>query len=80
LCLDPFRGRDHVEASGQARGGVHDGERFGTVRQILDGRSVDLDLVERKAAQIAERGMAGPEIVQEDKISISSAFSPRDSI
>jgi hypothetical protein len=59
---------------------VHDGERFGTVRQILDRRSVDLDLVERKAAQIAERGMAGPEIVQEDKISISSAFSLRDSI
>jgi len=40
---------------GEAGDRVHDGERLGAVREILDEGAVDLDLVEREAAQIAER-------------------------
>jgi len=50
LGLDPFRGRNHVEAFGKAGNGVHDGERLNAVREILDERTIDLDLVEWKAA------------------------------
>ena len=33
---------------------------------VLDEATVDLDLVEREALQIAQRGVAGPEIVHRD--------------
>ena len=45
---------------------MHDGERLGAVREIVDERAVDLDLVEGKAAQVAERRVARAEIVHRD--------------
>src|SRR4051794_9355674 len=35
-------------------------------QQVLDETAVDLELVEREALQIAERRIAGPEIVERD--------------
>ena len=40
--------------------------RLDAVRHVLDEGSVDLDLVERETAQIAERRIAGAEIVHRD--------------
>src|SRR5262245_31384325 len=55
LSLDAFRGRHHVEALCEPRNRVHDRKRLGRARDILNERAIDLDLVERKAAQIAQR-------------------------
>ena len=43
-----------------------DCRRVLVMRQVANERLVDLDLVERKAAQIAQRGIAGAEIVHRD--------------
>src|SRR5579859_7482048 len=64
--LDAFRGRDHTEAPPQARDGPNDRERIVARRKLAHERAIDLDLVEREAAQIAQRGIAGAEIVERD--------------
>src|SRR6516165_5020948 len=66
LGLDAFGRRRHVERGGNVHHGLHD--RRGTVGfgNVADKAAVDLDLVEREALQIAERGIAGAEIVERD--------------
>ena len=56
LCLDTFRDRNHIQAIYQAGDSVHDGERLCAIRDILNKRLVDLDLIEQEAPQITERG------------------------
>ena len=67
LGLDAFGGRRHAQADAEPGDGAHDGEgvHIGR-RQIADEAAIDLDLVEGKLAQIAQRGIAGAEIVQRD--------------
>src|SRR6266851_3874526 len=43
-----------------------DVERAGIFRDVLYERAIDLDLVERKALQIGQRGIAGAKIVHRD--------------
>src|SRR5262249_3003974 len=43
LGLDAFRGRHHVEALREAGDRMHDGERLGRARDVLNERAVDLD-------------------------------------
>src|SRR5579885_104059 len=57
------RGGD-AEAAAEAGHGAHDGERIVARGDILDERAVDLDLVEWEASEIAERRIAGAEIVE----------------
>src|SRR5450756_2082882 len=64
--LDAFRRRGDVEAAAQPRDRPHDRDAIRTLRQILDERAVDLDLVERKASEIAEAGISGAKIVHRD--------------
>ena len=61
--LHAFGRRGDVEAAAEAGDRAHDRHAVGALRQILDERAVDLDLVERKAAEIAQAGIAGAEIV-----------------
>src|SRR6202047_1608088 len=58
------RGR-HMSRRGDVHHRLHNGgsARFG---DIVDEAAIDLDFVERKTLQIAQRGIAGSEIVQRD--------------
>ncbi|GCC48752.1 hypothetical protein chiPu_0033275, partial [Chiloscyllium punctatum] len=66
LGLDTFRGRRHVARGGNVHDGLDDRGRRAGSGKILDEGAVDLDLVERKALQIAQRRIAGAEIVERD--------------
>src|SRR5882724_1477838 len=66
LRLDAFgRGR-HIARGGDIHHRLHDRRRAVDLRDIADEAAVDLDLVEWETFQIAERGIAGAEIVQRD--------------
>ena len=65
--LDPLRRGIHVETLGERDDGADD--RGIAVRgrgRAADEALVDLDLVERRLAQVAERRIAGPEIVERE--------------
>ena len=64
--LDALGGRLHAERMGEF--GDRADDRAGAVagQQVLDEAAVDLDLVEREALQIAQRRIAGAEIVERD--------------
>jgi hypothetical protein len=65
LRLDALRRGDDAEARAEPRDRTHDGERFlVAVGEPGDEGLVDLDLVEGKAAQVAQRGEAGAEVVE----------------
>ena len=66
LGLDALDGGDHVEAVREAGDALDDRERALLVRDVLHERAVDLDLVEREAAQVAQAGVAGAEIVHRE--------------
>src|SRR5205085_9123043 len=66
LGLDAFGGRLHPQAGAEADDRLHDRQAVLTLRKVADERLVDLDLVEREAAEIAERGVSGAEIVHGD--------------
>ena len=66
LGLDAFGGGDHAEARAEAHHGADDGDAIVLLAQFADEGAVDLDLVEGEAAQIAERRIAGAEIVHAD--------------
>src|SRR4051812_28402432 len=55
-------GRD-TEALPEAEHGADDRRRIRALLQLLHEGPIDLDLVEREAAEIAERRIAGPEII-----------------
>lgn len=62
--LYPFRGRGDIEATPEARDRAPNGNTVRSFREILYKRAIDLDLVEWKAAQVAQALIAGAEIVQ----------------
>ncbi|KAG1244133.1 hypothetical protein G6F65_021980 [Rhizopus arrhizus] len=62
--LHPFGGGGNVQAAPDAVDGADDGKCFLAGFDVLRERLVDLDLVEFERAQIAQRGIAGAEIVQ----------------
>ena len=66
LRLDALRGRRHVAFGGDVHHCPHDAGRSVRLGDVVDEAAVDLDLVERKTLQIAERGIAGAEIVERD--------------
>jgi hypothetical protein len=53
--LDAFRGRRYSETPAESGNGAHDRHRFAAGRKLADKGPVDLDLVERKTPQIAQR-------------------------
>src|SRR5580704_3025399 len=63
LRFHAFGGGRHVQAFGETGDRLHDRIGVGTLAQPLDEAAVDLDLVERKAAQVAQRRIAGAEII-----------------
>src|ERR1700716_4625369 len=64
--LDPFRRGGDAETLAEAGHRLDDGGAIALVGNVLDEGAVDLDLVERKAAQIAQRRIAGAEVVHRD--------------
>src|SRR5436305_6670786 len=62
--FDPFRDRRCAEAVGEGDHRRNDRGGFGTPCQAVRNGSVDLDLVERKTRQLAQRRIAGAEIVE----------------
>jgi hypothetical protein len=58
-----FGCRGDVQTAAKARNRPYDRHAIGALRQILHKRAIDLDLVERKASEIAEAGISGAEIV-----------------
>ena len=64
--LNTLRGRRHVAFRGDIHHRLHDAGRAVRLCDIVDEAAVDLDLVEWKALQIAQRGITGAEIVQRD--------------
>ncbi|MNL47365.1 hypothetical protein D3C87_1701520 [compost metagenome] len=59
-----FRRRRDIQAAADAVNGADDGQRLLAGFDVLRERHVDLDLVELERAQIAQRRVARPEIVQ----------------
>ena len=64
--LDTFGGAPHAQRVRQRNCSLRDGAAIGLVFNIANKALVDLDLVEREAAQIGQRGIARTEIVQRD--------------
>src|SRR5215472_10050568 len=61
--LDAFRGHVHVEALGHGDHRAHDGAVAALVAEPLHEGAVDLERVYREALEIAERRVAGAEVV-----------------
>ncbi len=64
--LDAFGRRRHAQAVGQSRHRLDDGAGVGAFAETLDEAAVDLDLVEREAAQDSSATNTGAEIVHRD--------------
>ena len=62
--LDAFGGHLHAEAAAEADDGVHDRGGVGRLFDRAHEAAVDLELVEREAAQIEQARIAGAEIVE----------------
>src|SRR5882757_5714709 len=63
LGFDTLGDDRHFEAMAEIDDGANDRRRLRVPSEIHDKRAIDLDLVERERLQIAERGIAGTEIV-----------------
>jgi hypothetical protein len=66
IGLHPLGGDGHSERLAKPDDRTDDRHRTLVVWQVLDEAAVDLDLVEREAAQIAQRRISGSEIVHRD--------------
>src|SRR6478735_11396372 len=66
LVLHPFGNRLDIEAAGEVDQGLDEGAVVGGTGDVLHEGAVDLDDVDAELAQIAERGVAGAEIVDGD--------------
>lgn len=66
--LDTFGDRAHPQLLCQTGDRVNYGHAIGALRavKIPDEASIDLDLVEREAAQVAERGVGRTEVIKAD--------------
>ena len=62
--LHPFRHHTHVEAVRHFNNGAGDGGVVRVLGQIGNEGAVDLQRVHREAFEVAERGIAGAEIIQ----------------
>ena len=65
FALDPFGDHAGVERPGQREDALDDGRTSGQ-QQAGDERSVDLERVHRQLVQVAQRRIAGPEVVEID--------------
>ena len=63
FSFDTLGGDDDAEADAEADDRPHDRLRVRIGGEVAHERLIDLDLVERKASQIAQAGIAGAEIV-----------------
>src|ERR1700704_4301324 len=66
VSLDAFRQHRQTKSASETEHGTDDGRGLIVGVDRLDERAVDLDLVERKRAQVRERRIAGTEIVHGD--------------
>jgi len=66
LGFDAFRHHGQAEAAGQRNDGAHDGGIVVVARDVMDERAVDFQAVNGKSLQVAERRVAGAEIVHRD--------------
>jgi hypothetical protein len=65
-CVSTLRGCRHSQAFGKRRNRPHDVERARAFSNVLDEGAVNFDFIERETLQIAERGIAGAEVVHGD--------------
>ena len=65
-CFNALYRRRHTQARSHRDDRADDGSALLIVRNLTHERLVDLDLVERKFAQVTERGVSGTEIVHRD--------------
>src|SRR5450755_539230 len=63
LGFDALGDNRHPEAVAKADHGPHDRRRLRIASEIHDEGTVDLDLVERKRLQIAQRGITAAEVI-----------------
>src|ERR1700677_2405332 len=61
--LDTLGGGGHAEAHAKTGDGADNCEASFVHQQVTDKRLIDLDLVELKASQVADAGIASPEII-----------------
>src|SRR5882762_1674181 len=66
IGLDAFRQHRQTKSTSKAQDRADNGRGLIVGIDRLDERAVDLDLVERKRAQVRERRIAGTEIVHGD--------------
>src|SRR5437868_826432 len=64
--LDTLGCRRDAKPASEPRNRPHDRDRIRVLAEIADERLIDLDLVERKLAQIAQARIAGAEVVHRD--------------
>src|SRR3984957_3784051 len=64
MSFNAFRGDLHIQAASKADDRANDRKGALVVGQTLNERTIDLDLVERHVAKVAQAGIAGAEIVQ----------------
>src|SRR5262245_58022762 len=76
LVLHPFGHRLDVEPAGEVDQRLHESTVVGGARDVLHERAVDFHDVHAELAQIAERGVAGAEIVDRDFA--AEVLQPRD--
>ena len=76
LVLHPFRDRLDLQPARQIDQRLHEGAVVGRARDVLHEGAVDLDDIDTELAQIAERGVAGAEIVDRDPA--AEIFQPGD--
>src|ERR1700754_4294345 len=66
FSLDAFSRGRHVAGRGNVDDRLHDAGRSVMLRYVVDEAAIDLDLVEGEALQIAQRRIAGAEVVERD--------------
>src|SRR5690606_8675010 len=65
-ALDAFGDHLHVQVASELNDDAHDVAVIRILQQIAGEALVDLDLVQRQAPQVAQRGIAGAEVIQPD--------------
>src|SRR6185369_2890886 len=63
-ALDALGERRHAQIASQVDNGPHDVQMLFGIRHGHDEGAVDLEFVDRQADQMAERGIAGTEVVE----------------
>ena len=66
FCFDAFRRNRHSQTGAERQNSSDNGLRVGFAADLMNERAIDLDFVEREAPQVAQRGIAGAEIVHGD--------------